>query len=124
MGTLRAAIIVMGALLASASRTEAQTPLPPDPSGYGLYPGFYTNSGAPGYHWPVYSYPVASTPAYPGTPAPTWGDPGYYGGYRYTFNYYTHVPGVSFTHFKGYTPRYYPSQWGGVGYYGFGPYPY
>jgi hypothetical protein len=109
--------------LICASSTHAQLSLPADPSASGLYAGYYTNSGAPAYHWPVYvpqAYPYATAPA----ASAHWGYPGYYGGYRYTYNYYTHVPGVSYTHLHGGSiPRYYPSQWGGTGYYGYGPYP-
>jgi len=113
-------LLAAGLMLASASDAQAQFyfgyssyyPAAYYPSGYyGPYPGYYTAYGAPALTGGVYYPPAMPYPAY-------------YGGYGYTYSSFTHVPGYSFTYFRGRVPRYYPGPYGYVGYgaYGYGPY--
>ena len=119
--------LAAGLVLASASDAQAQFyfgyssyyPATYYPSGYyGPYPGYYTAYGAPAFHGSVFPAPA---PAFYG-PDPPY--PAYYGGYGYTYSYFTHVPGYSFTYYRGRVPRYYPGPYGyaGYGFYGYGPY--
>lgn len=118
------AVLAVGFLLAAAPQARAQfyygTSL--YPSGYyGPYPGYYTAYGAPAYHAPI--YPAASFYGSAFYGAPSLPYPAYFGGYGYTYSYFTHVPGYSFTYYRGVLPRYAPGPYGAFyGYYGFGPY--
>lgn len=112
-------VLATGLLLVAVSDARAQFYYGTStyPSGYyGPYPGYTTAYGAPAFHAPIYS-----SAAFYG--APTLPYPGYFGGHGYTYSYFTHVPGYSFTYYRGTLPRYAPGPYGAhYGYYGFGPY--
>ena len=100
------------------------------------FDGFHLGSAAyaPDYYYgfsaPTYFPAPYPAPIYYGGWGTGWGGwayPGYLSGVRYSYGYYTHLPGYSFTYYRGPIPRYYPgpygnSPFGGIGDYGYGPY--